>query len=123
MAAVVADAVFDAALDELATATRLVLCSQVPTTYTEAYTTYKLAEVTIDSSDFTKANGDTSGRKTTLGAQTVTGSANGTATHFALVRVSDTTLLHNNTMTNVAITNAVAQDVNAVKVLEILDPT
>ena len=45
------------------------------------------------SGDFTKANGDTSGRKLTVAAKSgVLIDASGTATHTALVRVSDSTI-------------------------------
>jgi hypothetical protein len=117
--------VFDQGLNYLeANATRLVLCSAEPTTFTEADTTYKLAEVTVSATDFTVAAGDTAGgRKVTMGAQTVTGTGNGTATHYALLNVAGSLLIMRNAMTNVAITSAVGQDVNAVRVLEILQPT
>jgi hypothetical protein len=117
--------VFDNGLEYIkANATRLVLCSAEPTTFTEANVTYKLAEVTVTTTDYTVAAGDTAGgRKVTQGAQTVTGTDNGTATHYAILNVAGSLLLARNTMTNVAITNAVTQDVNAVRVLEILQPT
>jgi hypothetical protein len=117
--------VFDQGLNYLeANATRLVLCSAEPTTFTEADTTFKLAEVTVSGADYTVAAGDTAGgRKVTQAAKTVTGTATGTATHYAILNVAGSLLLARNTMTNVAITNAEPQDVNAVRVLEILQPT
>jgi hypothetical protein len=125
MPAVVATTVFDAALNYIKTnSTKLVLCSAEPTTFTQANTTFKLAEVTLAGAgaDLTIAAGDgpTGARKVTLAAKTVTGTATGLATHFALISGSE--LIHRNTMTNVGITNAVTQDVNAVRVLEILQP-
>lgn len=63
-----------------------IACSAYPTTYAEANATYALADVAVSSSDFTIANGDTSGRKVTIAAKTgVTVDANGTVTHEALV--------------------------------------
>ena len=62
MAKFAVDAVIDGTLDVYAAATRLFICSAQPANYTEASSTYALADVTIDSGDFTKANGDTSGR-------------------------------------------------------------
>ena len=116
--------VFDQGLNYLeANATRVVLCSQVPTTYAEANTTYKLAEVTVSATDYTVEAGDTSGgRKITQGALTVTGTDTGTATHYAILNVAGSLLLAENTMTNVAITDTVPQDVYAVRVLEIQQP-
>lgn len=71
-------------------ANRLCLCSQQPTTGTEALSTYAMAVVTVDLGDFTgpvdftDENG--SGRKVTVAAQSeVAPSANGNATHVALV--------------------------------------
>lgn len=104
MAKFTADAVLDAALDKIATATILTVCSTQPTTRTEAVTTYKLADVVVDSGDFTKANGDTSGRKLTVGAQSsVPVDTSGTAQHIALCDGSD--LLHVTTITSQALTS------------------
>lgn len=57
--------------------------------------THKLASATIASTVFTIANGDTSGRKTTVAivsgiSVTTTGSVN----HVALVHTSNSTLIH-----------------------------
>jgi hypothetical protein len=47
------------------------LCSALPTNYTEATSTYMLAQLTgLTSGDYTLAAGDVSGRKITLDAQT-----------------------------------------------------
>ena len=63
------NAVMDAPLDVIATATIMVVCSDEPTTYAELTSTFALADVVVDSGDFTKAN-HTTGRKVTVGAQT-----------------------------------------------------
>ena len=75
----ISDTEFDAGLNYLKNnVTRLCACSAEPTTYTEAITTYKLANVTVDSSDFTVADGAVNGRKVTVAQQTpVTVDANG----------------------------------------------
>jgi len=88
------DAVMDAALDEIINnAAAMNLCSVAPTTRTEAITTYSLADVVIDSGDFSKADGDVSGRKATVAAQnSVTVDVSGTATHVAITDA--TRLLH-----------------------------
>src|SRR5574343_526404 len=107
------DAVMDAGLDVIATGTRQLACSAQPTTYTEANSTYALADVTVSSGDFTKANGDTSGRKVTVAAKSgVLIDTSGTATHVALVRVSDTTLLYVTTCTSQALTANGSNTVN-----------
>lgn len=105
MAKATTTAVLDKILDEVATATRMVACSAQPTTYAEANATYALAPVTMAGGDFTKAAGDVSGRKVTMGAKSsVVIATSGTATHVALIRVADTTLLYVTTCTSLALT-------------------
>jgi len=118
------DSMMDAALDYLKNnVTRICVCSAQPTTYTEAITTYELADVTVDSTDFTHANGDSSGRKTTVAAQSgVTIDNSGTATHVALVSVSDTTLRYVTTCTSQTLTAGGTVDIPAFDI-EIADPS
>jgi hypothetical protein len=125
MAKATPDAVLDKILDEIATATKQVACSAQPTTFTEANSTYALADVTLDSGDFTKANGDTSGRKVTVGAQNgVLIDASGTATHIALVRTADSTLLYVTTCTSQALTANGSNTVNMPAWdIEVADPS
>jgi len=90
------DNVLDAALNYIKNnATELTVCSTEPTTYAEAHTTYKLADVTIDSDDFTgPANGDSSGRKITVNEQAdIDVDTTGDAEHVALTNGSDTLIL------------------------------
>lgn len=140
MAKNVHDNVLDAALNYVGSnAVRLVVLTAEPTgssAYTNAQTNYdssgyRLAEATISASDFTgPANGDTSGRKITVNAQSsmsingVTSSAN--ATHVALVKVSSsassqlvlyTTTCTSQTLTGGNLVNTPAWDI------EIRDPT
>ena len=106
------DIVMDAALDVIATATRMDVCSAQPANFA-GIAAVALADVTLDSSDFSKANGDTSGRKVTVGAQNgVLIDASGTATHVALSRVSDSTLLLVTTCTSQALTANGSNTVN-----------
>lgn len=72
----------------------IVLCSQEPTTRSEAVTTYKLASKVIDSTDFTGPLDNVSGgRKLTINAQSSINIENsGIATHVAIV--DDTRLLY-----------------------------
>lgn len=124
MAKAANDIVMDGALDIIATATRQIACSAQPTTYTEANATYALADVTMSSGDFSKANGDTSGRKVTMAAKSaVLIDASGTATHVALVRVSDSTLIEVTTCTSQALTANGSNTVNfPAWDIEIADP-
>ena len=90
----IGDRVFDFGLDVLDTeATALHICSQEPTTYTEAATTYTLGNKTTYSSGSPGDRGG-GGREVTFPAIT-DGSVTGTntATHFAVVDVSNTRLL------------------------------
>lgn len=121
MAKMVADAVLDAALDKIATGTILTVCSQEPTTRAEATATYKLADVVIDSGGFSKANGDTNGRKVTIAQQAdVPVDANGTATHIAIC--DGTTLLLVTTCTSQVLTSGNTVTIPAFDD-EIADPT
>lgn len=87
MGKTVLDAVLDASHNEIKNnATLMIACSAEPTTRTEAVTTYALADVAVTGTDFTIANGDTSGRKCTVGAKnSVLIDTGGTATHVAIV--------------------------------------
>jgi hypothetical protein len=113
MAKAIPDAILDKTLDEIATATRMVLCNAQPTTYAEANATFALADVTLGGGDFTKANGDTNGRKVTVAAKSgVLIDASGTGNHIALVRVSDTTLIYVTTCSSQAVTANGSNTVN-----------
>lgn len=104
--------------------TRQVVCSAEPTTYAEANATYALADVTMASGDFTNADGDVSGRKTTVAAKSgVLIDTSGTATHVALLDVTNSKLLYVTTCTSQALT---ANGSNTVNIpawdIEIEDP-
>ena len=124
MAKAAPDIVMDGALDVIATATKQIACSAQPTTYTEANATYALADIVIDGADFTKANGDTSGRKVTVAAQSgVLIDTSGTANHIALVRTADSTLIFVTTCTSLALTANGSNTVNfPAWEVEIADP-
>lgn len=114
--------VLDGAFDVLDQANLMTVCSQEPTTRTEAVTTYALADVAMTvNSDYTKADGDTSGRKVTVAAKSgVTVDTTGTATHVALCDGSR--LLYVTTCTSQALTSGNTVSFPAWKV-EIADPT
>jgi hypothetical protein len=103
MAKWINDSVLDALLDAIAAGTILTVCSAQPATRAEAVTTYRLADVVIDSGDFSKANGDASGRKVTIAQQAdVPVDSSGTATHIAIC--DGTNLLLVTTCTSQALT-------------------
>lgn len=125
MAKSTANVVLDAALNYVANnGSRITVCSAEPTTYTEAITTFKLADVDITAGDYTgPADGDVSGRKITVDAQAgVTVDSSGTATHVAIVDVSNTALLIVTTCTSQAIVATSTIDIPAWDI-EIQDPT
>ena len=106
-------------------ATRMTVCSDEPTTYAEGNATYALAAVTVASGDFTNADGDTSGRKCTVAAKSgVLIDASGTATHIALLDVTNSKLLYVTTCTSQALTANGSNTVNFPSwKFEIADPS
>jgi hypothetical protein len=119
MAKGISTAVFDAALDKIATCTRLTFCSALPANFA-GIAAVLLASKTVAGGAFTKA-ADASGRKVTVAAQTaMTPAANGTITYACL---DDGTTLHAwTTVTSQAVTTAQTWDSPAFK-FNILDPT
>lgn len=124
MAKSVHNDVLDAALNViLNNCTRITLCSAEPTTYTEAITTFMLLQQTVTAGAFSIAEGDVSGRKLVVAAQTgITPTNAGTATHVALCDVSGTKLLAVTTMTSKVLATDDLVDI-ATFDLEIADPT
>lgn len=107
MAKFYADDVLDAALGELATSTRLVVTSAQPANFA-GIAAVALADVALTASlgggDWgAAANGDVSGRKSQLGAQSsITVDSSGTATHVCYD--DGTTLQGGTTCTSQALT-------------------
>ena len=123
----VPDAVMDLCLDGVALSDRAFLCSQAPATYDEAATTYNLASITLTAGagngDWSKANGDVSGRKLTLAEQTGTGAADGTANHVCFaVQGAPGTIKFISTMTNFLVQNGVGFTLPSKDIWEIRDP-
>ena len=97
------DSVLDALLDKVATGTILTVCSTQPTNRTEATSTYKLADVVIDSGDFAKADGTPNGRKLTVAQQdNLPVDSSGSAQHVAICDGSN--LLYVTTVTSQVLT-------------------
>jgi len=107
--------ILDAALNYLKTnGNKLCVCSAEPTTYAEATTLYdggaskyEIADVVIDSDDYTgPAEGDTSGRKITVNQQSdMDVDATATATHIAIVDTVNENLLYVTTCTSQSLTS------------------
>lgn len=118
----------DAFLDFVsANATKITITAGEPASYTDANNLpsdgtpgLKLAEVAVDGSDFTKAVGDVSGRKTTVGAQTeVPLLAPGNGDHVNILSGTEVLRSHPFTQKTFAITDTV--DIAAF-FFDILDP-
>ena len=108
----------DGGLDAIDGSTILHVCSGEPANFA-GIAAVSLADVVIDGADFTKADGDTSGRKVTVAQQAdVTIDSTGTATH---VVISDTTDIFVTTCTSQALTAAGTVTVPAWDI-EIADP-
>lgn len=118
--AYVTDSAYDAALDYVATATRLDITSD---TSTPANLDNTLGNVTVTAGDgngdFTIADGDTSGRKLTVGAQEITATGNGTAKHWVLSLSG--TILATGTVTDKTITSGSTYEFPATNVYEVRD--
>jgi hypothetical protein len=124
MAKLIPDAVLDEQLGIIATATVLMICPDTPTTYGNALSSALVTHVltpTIGGGDFTAGDGDTSGRKLTLGAQAgLVIAAPGTATHYVLAVTAGTKLLLVGNLTSRAVlandvVNFPATDVDEVR--------
>lgn len=119
------DLVMDAALDYISSCTIMAVGSGTtnPADYTAAFTTTKLADVVLSGADFTKANGDSSGRKVTIAQKTgVTVDSTGDATYVALGISGSTTLVYITTCTTQTLTATNTMTFNSWKI-EIADPT
>jgi hypothetical protein len=120
----------DAVLDAMANAIiagvntspsgKLYVCSGQPANYA-GIAAVTLASVNVDTTDFTKANGDTNGRKVTIAQQaSIPITDTGDATHIALASVD--TLLYVTTCTTQTLTSGGTVTVPAWDI-EVADPT
>lgn len=121
------DAVIDKALEDVALSDRLYVCSDEPTSFTEASSTQNLATIILTAGkgngDWTIGNGDTSGRKLTIAEQAGTGTTTGTATHVAFGVNGSSTLKFVCTLTSMLIQAGVAFTIPSKDVWEIRDPS
>ena len=84
MAKLATNAMIDGGLDKVDYCVSLTVCAGQPTSFADI-AVKKLATVTIDGTDFTNADGDTSGRKLIIGTQIdMSITATGTADHVAI---------------------------------------
>ena len=115
-----ADSVLDGPESIIDNVTAIHVCSSAPANHA-GIAAVSLASVVTDSSDFTPGNGDTSGRKVTVGAQSgITVSASGTATHIA--GTDGSTMLFLTECTSQALTSGNTVNIPAFDI-EFSDPT
>jgi hypothetical protein len=123
MAKFIHDAVIDVALNVIKNyADKMHICAGQPTDYADVASRSK-GNVALDSSDFTLADGDISGRKITVGAQTITPDADGTVDHVVLVDVSESAIIAIDTIPSKAVVNGVNVSIEAFDLWEIRDPS
>lgn len=125
MSAYAHDNVMDAALDYIKNnSTKLTVCNAEPTTFTQATATFKLASVVINSTNFgSPTNGDVSGRKITVNAQTsVSIDSTDNATWVALVKSASSMLTYATDTTTIGLTSGGKVNIGEWDA-EILDPT
>ena len=123
MGKLVHDSVLDGAFDILDQANLMLVCTAEPTTRANALS-LALADVAMTvNTDYTKANGDTNGRKVTVAAKSsVLIDTSGTGTHIALC--DGTNVLYVTTCTSQALTANASNTVNfPAWDVEIADPT
>ena len=103
MAKYINDGVMDAALDTVAGGNAMHVCAGQPVDRADAISK-SLATVPLTGGDFTKANGDVSGRKVTVPQKSaISITSSGTADHVAII--NGTILLLATTCTNQALTS------------------
>jgi hypothetical protein len=124
MAKAIHNDVYDAALDKIATSTRITFTSAEPANYA-GIAAVALIDVTTTAGDgngdFTIADGDASGRKLTVAAQSgMAVDTSGTVTHACLD--DGTTLLAVTTVTSQAVTTGQTWDSPAFDI-ELADPS
>ena len=121
MSKVISDTVYDAALDRAALANRMHLCNGQPTSWADVLTR-SVGALTVNTTHFTKADGDTSGRKLTVAVQSGF-SIIRTSTLDHVAFIDSTVFLGATTHPVVAVTSGDARNTNAFDFMEIRDPT
>ena len=96
-------------------------CSAQPANYA-GIAAVSLGSVALSSSDFTIADGDTSGRKITVASKSITWSSPGNVTHFAIADTIGALLKGVTTVTLQAVTASSTNDIDAFDLWEIRDP-
>jgi len=119
--ALASDAALDGTLDIIASCTRVSACTSQPANFA-GIAAVSVGNYTLVGGDYTKANGDTSGRKISLGAKS---GNNGTATGVAnFLAYDDGVTLHWVTAASGDTVNSGSPwTIGAYKIAEVADPT
>jgi len=121
MAKYINDSSMDAGLAWIRDNTTMIsACGTQPTSSTEAGTTYALGTLSYGTASWTLNNGDSSGRKITAGAATITLAGSGTVDHVAFFNTG--TLVAVGTCAPTAVTSGGTFIINAFDLDEIRDP-
>lgn len=123
MAKAAPDATIDSMFDYIDQSNIMHVCSGQPANYA-GIAAVSLADVALTpDTDFTKADGDTNGRKVTVAAKNAVPVDNsGTATHVVIARTNDSTLRYVTTCTSQALTAGNTVNIPAWDI-EVADPT
>jgi hypothetical protein len=120
MGKVSTDGFIDGGLDAIAGSTAINICTAEPTSVAECDSLSLIPAHTLTGGDFSKAAGDTNGRKVTVAQQeTLSIDASGTATHVA---INDGVDYYVTTCTSQALTSGGTVTIPAWDI-EIADPT
>lgn len=115
------DQMMDDALNYVKTKSAILsVCNAQPTTNAEALATYALGTVATATGNITLGNGDSSGRKATHSAATLSIGTTGTVNHYALT--GSGTLLFVGTIAATSVTAGGTLILNAWDISEIADP-
>lgn len=116
------DATIDSMFDYIDLCDRMYVCSAEPANFAGIAAVTLATATMTPNTDYTKANGDTSGRKVTMAAKNgVSVTASGTATHIVLGLTTDSTLRYVTTCTSQALTSGNTVNIPAWKI-EVADP-
>jgi hypothetical protein len=126
MSKFIPDAIMDLALEDISdNGDHMDLCNAQPADYADiASHSLGQVELTLGAGmgDYTLGDGDVSGRKLTVGAQSITGTGTGTATHIVISDSAGSAIKAITTCT-IPVVDESATPVNAYDVWEIRDPS
>lgn len=122
MAKNIPDAQMDVALNDIKNNADIVHgCSAQPADYA-GIAAVSLGSAAVDSADFTVGDGDVSGRKITLGSQSITWSGSGNCNHIVVADSGESLIKAITTIPEMAVVEDETTAIQAVDLWEIRDP-